>query len=211
MEGEGEGEGEASNSTLCRLTFFSRPKLASLFNRGKGECNFVTVLSPWQPFQPSLCFTINRGSPRRRPASAALKSCLLLHGILCSPSNNIKYTTKLLNSSDSIDRIWEELEYFPSRIYETIIAIVSFRKLELDDSPKIHVEYSRWQELFVSMTRFDVNRSFVQDANSKLAPRIGERERERTKRENEEDAVHACARYRVVDANSLKQITYARA
>lgn len=143
-EGEGEGEGEASNSTLCRLTFFSRPKLASLFNRGKGECNFVTVLSPWQPFQPSLCFTINRGSPRRRPASAALKSCLLLHGILCSPSNNIKYTTKLLNSSDSIDRIWEELEYFPSRIYETIIAIVSFRKLELDDSPKIHVEYSRY-------------------------------------------------------------------
>lgn len=111
-EGEGEGEGEASNSTLCRLTFFSRPKLASLFNRGKGECNFVTVLSPWQPFQPSLCFTINRGSPRRRPASAALKSCLLLHGILCSPSNNIKYTTKLLNSSDSIDRIWEGLEYF---------------------------------------------------------------------------------------------------
>lgn len=29
------------------------------------------------------------------------------------------------------------------------------------------------------------------------------------KRENEEDAVHACAR--VEDANSLKQITYARA
>lgn len=195
-----ERERGASNSTLCRLTFFSRPKLASLFNRGKGECNFVTVLSPWQPFHPLSVLRLigdRRGGDHRQLWNLLLPRILQWYAPLSSnwykiPLNLFEYLENSINFA-----------YFVSKIGETIIS--SFRKL---NSWFLKSGDSKRVELFVPSTRFETttDRS-LEDANSKWAARIGREER--MKRENEEDALHACAR--VEDANSLKQITYARA
>lgn len=117
-------EGGASNSTLCRLTFFSRPKLASLFNRGKGECNFVTVLSPWQPFHPLSVLRLI-GDRRGGDGIGSFEILLL---------QNIPPFVELIrgiNWCKRFDRM-RELEYsahIVSKIYETII-IITIARLE---------------------------------------------------------------------------------
>lgn len=120
-----EGKGGASNSTLCRLTFFSRPKLASLFNRGKGECNFVTVLSPWQPFHPLSVLRLI-GDRRGGDGIGSFEILLL---------QNIPLFIELIrgiNWCKRFDRM-RELEYSAhtvSKIYETIIIIITIARLE---------------------------------------------------------------------------------
>lgn len=121
---EREKGGGASNSTLCRLTFFSRPKLASLFNRGKGECNFVTVLSPWQPFHPLSVLRLI--GDRRGGDDIGSFEILLLQNI--PPFIEL---IRGINWCKRFDRM-RELEYsahIVSKIYETII-IITIARLE---------------------------------------------------------------------------------